>query len=86
MEWKQSKTSISKKEREKIYEEIEGRKLLVDKTSKLSENNHQLLVRIPKKVQDALDLKKGDEIRFTVTIEEDKRELDIEVVKHGVSR
>ncbi|MFH2024069.1 MAG: hypothetical protein ABIJ10_07185 [Candidatus Micrarchaeota archaeon] len=81
--WEKSKEAVDKKTREQIFEEIESRKLLVDKTSILSENNGQLIVRIPKKVQNALELKKGDKIRFMVNIDKEKREFSIEVVGHG---
>lgn len=81
LKWEKSKEAVAAPTRKAIYEDIEGRKFLVEKTSKLSENNNQLLVRIPKKVQEALGLKKGDKIRFRVRIEGEKKDLFIEVVK-----
>jgi len=79
--WEKTKEAITDTARKDIYEDIEGRKFLVEKVSKLSENNNQLLVRIPKKVQEALELKKGDELRFKVRIEGEEKQLVVEVVK-----
>ena len=81
--WEKSEKAVVASTRKEIYEDIEGRKFLVEKTSKLSENNNQLLVRIPKKVQEALGLKKGDKLRFRVSIEGEKKDLFVEVVKDG---
>jgi hypothetical protein len=52
----------------------------IEKISTLSSDGKNLLLRVPKKVRDYLNLKKGDKLRWLI---KKNNELGIEVVVNG---
>jgi len=46
------------------------------KTAKISSDGRQLLVRIPSKIKEALEIQKGEKIEFTAILDNDNPEND----------
>jgi len=73
--------SDKSEKRKQVDEKIGSKKNIFQKTAKISSDGRQLLFRFPKKISEALNMEKGDEISFKATIDKDnpeESELEIE--------
>lgn len=62
-----------------------GDKQKISKKATISSDGNQLLVRIPKKIQEWMEIKKGEKIEFTAILDTenpDKDELKTEYIKN----
>jgi len=70
---------IPKELKEELLSEIEKD----EAEAVIGENRGQLFVRIPVRISQRLELKKGDKLRFIVEGKHEKQDFRVEVVKSG---
>ncbi len=64
-----------------LVNELMDNEEITERESVIGENRGQLFVRIPKKITNVLDLKKGDSISFKVVSKGEHKTFDVEVIK-----
>lgn len=65
-----------------IEEAIKPTGSVTEKTAKISSDGRQLLVRFPSKISKALNLKKGDKIKFIAETDKENPENNTLTVEH----